>query len=103
MYNIYIEWENKLKKINKAALKSRTERVIKSNPKIPQYSGGLRPGSEDHKKYASVSSSECFTSKKSTERYTGDQIIGIGTMHKSNAVPITKGSDMAKDIAKMRR
>lgn len=34
--------------------------------------------------------------------YTGDLIKGIGTMHKSNAVPIFSDEE-AKDIAKMRR
>ena len=34
--------------------------------------------------------------------YTGDKMIGIGTLHKSNAVPVFS-SDDAKDIAKMRR
>jgi hypothetical protein len=35
-------------------------------------------------------------------KYTGDKIIGIGTMHKSNAVPIFSG-EQAVDISKMRR
>ena len=34
--------------------------------------------------------------------YTGDKILGIGTMHKSNAVPIFSSED-AEAIAKMRR
>ena len=34
--------------------------------------------------------------------YTGTKIIGIGTMHKSNAVPIFS-DEQAQDIAKMRR
>jgi hypothetical protein len=34
--------------------------------------------------------------------YTGDKIIGIGTMHKSNAVPIFSSED-AEAISKMRR
>ena len=34
--------------------------------------------------------------------YTGDKIKGIGTMHKSNAVPIFS-DEQAIDIAKMRR
>jgi hypothetical protein len=36
-------------------------------------------------------------------RYTGDLIIGIGTMHKSNLVPIMRGTSQAIDIANMRR
>lgn len=39
---------------------------------------------------------------KQTPQYTGDKIIGIGTMHKSNAVPIFN-DEAAKDISKMRR
>lgn len=39
---------------------------------------------------------------KQTPKYTGDKILGIGTMHKSNAVPIFS-DDEAKDISKMRR
>ena len=34
--------------------------------------------------------------------YTGDKIKGIGTMHKSNAVPVFS-NDEAKEIASMRR
>lgn len=39
---------------------------------------------------------------KQTQQYTGDKIIGIGTMHKSNAVPIFS-DEQAKDISAMRR
>ena len=39
---------------------------------------------------------------KQTPAYTGTKIIGIGTMHKSNAVPIFS-DDEAKDISSMRR
>lgn len=35
-------------------------------------------------------------------QYTGDKMIGIGTMHKSNAVPIFSDQE-AVDIARMRR
>ena len=34
--------------------------------------------------------------------YTGSDMIGIGQLHKSNAIPIFKKSD-AEDLAKMRR
>ena len=36
------------------------------------------------------------------QKYTGDNIVGIGTMHKSNAVPIFTDQE-AKDISSMRR
>lgn len=35
-------------------------------------------------------------------QYTGDKMLGIGTMHKSNAVPVFS-SDEAADLASMRR
>ena len=41
--------------------------------------------------------------KKETPKYTGDLIVGIATMHKSNAVPFMRGTDQAKEIARMRR
>ena len=37
-----------------------------------------------------------------TMTYTGNNMIGIGTLHKSNAVPIFRQED-AVDMAKMRR
>lgn len=39
---------------------------------------------------------------KQTQQYTGTNIVGIGTLHKSNAVPIFSNQE-AEDIAKMRR
>ena len=39
---------------------------------------------------------------KQTPQYTGDKIVGIGTMHKSNAVPIFSDRE-AKEISSMRR
>ena len=41
--------------------------------------------------------------KKESTRYTGDLIVGIATMHKSNAVPVMRGTDQAKEISNMRR
>lgn len=41
--------------------------------------------------------------RKEPNKYTGDLIVGIGTMHKSNAVPIMRGTNEAKEIAQMRR
>lgn len=40
--------------------------------------------------------------RKDSNKYTGTEIIGIGTMHKSNMVPVSRKKD-AEDMAKMRR
>jgi hypothetical protein len=41
-------------------------------------------------------------SSKPAQQYTGTKIIGIGTLHKSNAVPVFSDEE-AIDMAKMRR
>ena len=41
-------------------------------------------------------------SSKENPKYTGTKILGIGTMHKSNAVPVFSEEE-AHDIATMRR
>lgn len=35
-------------------------------------------------------------------KYTGTEMLGVGTMHKSNAVPVFSSTE-AKDLATMRR
>jgi hypothetical protein len=45
---------------------------------------------------------DTFVATKKEKKYTGDKLIGIATMHKSNAVPIFHKED-AEDIARMRR
>jgi len=53
---------------------------------------------------ASLNSPDCCgVATKSPEKvYTGTNIVGIATMHKSNAVPVFSAKD-AEDISKMRR
>jgi hypothetical protein len=43
-----------------------------------------------------------FASKKESMQYTGSKMLGIGTLHKSNAVPVFS-DDEAKEMARMRR
>lgn len=58
-----------------------------SEPKIPSLNGGV----------------DMLPAVKAPDKvYTGTKIIGIGTMHKSNAVPIFSDEEAA-DISKMRR
>lgn len=58
-----------------------------SGPRIPSLNGGV----------------DMSPAVKAAQKvYTGTKIKGIGTMHKSNAVPIFT-DDEAKDIANMRR
>ena len=51
---------------------------------------------------ASLGTDNGVALKKDTQYYTGDNIKGIGTLHKSNAVPVFTDAE-AKDQATMRR
>jgi hypothetical protein len=43
-------------------------------------------------------------SKKKNNQYTGNELMGVATMHKSNAVPVRKDNKQASiDISNMRR
>jgi hypothetical protein len=53
-------------------------------------------------KYPSNSSVVGDCSMKQSMVYTGTKMIGIGTLHKSNAVPVFSDEE-AKDMASMRR
>jgi len=54
------------------------------------------------KQYKSLECNVGSTTKSERLVYTGDAMIGIGTLHKSNAVPVFKKEDL-EDQAKMRR
>lgn len=36
----------------------------------------------------------CNTERAERQQYTGTRIVGIGVMHKSNLVPITRGDEL---------
>ena len=50
----------------------------------------------------SVDTGASVAAKAPDKVYTGDAMIGIGQLHKSNGIPIFKAED-AVDLAKMRR
>lgn len=52
--------------------------------------------------YPSLNSGYHDTSKKDIPVYTGTAMIGIGTLHKSNAVPVFS-TEEASEMARMRR
>ena len=66
-------------------------------PKIPSYEVPRRG-----KKIPSLVTLTCQTSTIKTQQYTGTAVVGIATMHKSNAIPVFSVED-AKDVSKMRR
>lgn len=60
----------------------------------------LREGIRDNAKLSN--NIDASGPKRRQNTYTGDYILGIATMHKSNLVPITS-KESAEDVSKMRR
>ena len=74
----------------------RTKTNTNAGNKIPNY--------KEHQGTAQCSNNVIgSTAKKPEQQYTGDQLAGIGMLHKSNMVPVRKDSNDAKEIARMRR
>ena len=61
-----------------------------------------KPYIRETAKIPSLNSVGGSTALKPSPVYTGDKLMGIGTMHKSNSVPIFSNQE-AKEIATMRR
>jgi len=81
----------------------KTAKVIKARPltrPFPTY--GPPPGRTTNDHIKSLDTGKGIGAKKDIPVYTGTKMIGIGTMHKSNAVPIFC-DDEAKAISSMRR
>ena len=60
------------------------------------------PPGRETVRYPSLNTGMGVATKSNTKVYTGDKMIGIATLHKSNAVPVFNSED-AVDISKMRR
>ena len=67
-----------------------------------QYTLSAPPGRTMNTHIKSHDSGIGSASKKAAPVYTGTNIVGIGTLHKSNAVPIFSDKE-AKEISAMRR
>jgi len=76
-----------------------------SPPKFEEYKPVTTYASQradETKRYPSCSSSPAAArgDSKESPRYTGDYVIGIATLHKSNAVPVTN-QKYAEEISAM--
>lgn len=92
-------WKDLQKKWGVEAEDKKRTRALKAKAYIPptvNYRGADEP------KIASVNTGWHACTKAPDKVYTGTKIKGIGTMHKSNAVPIFSDQE-AIEIATMRR
>jgi hypothetical protein len=90
-------WDKLTTKWGATSSKKEPPKVVKLPTERPVHvrDTGPRPASLNTWNVGAVSS-------KPNQQYTGSNILGIGTLHKSNAVPIFSNQE-AEDIAKMRR
>ena len=72
------------------------------NAKPLSYALSAPPGRTTNSHIPSHDSGVGTAAKKAAPVYTGHNIVGIGTLHKSNAVPIFSDRE-AKEISSMRR
>lgn len=86
-------WDALCNKYTPKAVKQTSTKLVYNLP---------NPPGRDRQDIRSVSTSGGSTAKKDSMVYTGEKIKGIGTMHKSNMVPIFHDHE-AKEIASMRR
>lgn len=106
---IYTNQRSKLSKKQRAAREAllKEQRAIKKELKAsqavakPSYVDPV-PARRSARDIPSLDTGLGVAVKRESPVYTGDKMIGIGQMHKSNAVPIFAAED-AEAIARMRR
>lgn len=95
------EWERNQARWNAMSRPTKPAKSKKPEPKVTNSSGFTSHSRSDQPQ----SLNEWVTGAVNTKeipKYTGSKILGIGTMHKSNAVPIFSDQE-AVDISTMRR
>jgi len=78
------------------------KKVRPSQQGLVKQKGWAPPPGRETPHYPSLNSDSGVAAKKPVQQYTGDAMIGIGQLHKSNSIPVFSKED-AVDISKMRR
>ena len=94
------EWQDLKKRWGADADNKKRSRAMKAE--TLSYSLSAPAGRTTSNHIPSRNTGDGIASTKPIPQYTGTKMLGIGTMHKSNAVPIFSDEE-AQDISKMRR
>ena len=92
-------WKELKNKWEVEAEDKKRKRALKAEPLVYKLS---TPAGRSTAHIPSRNTGDGIATTKQIPQYTGTKIIGIGTMHKSNAVPIFSDEE-AQDISRMRR
>ena len=95
------EWDRKLVEFDKMAPKFSTGPYNPPRKTIADFMPKTPPGRETPRVESQDTGWVTCVKVKDNE-YTGTKILGIGTLHKSNGVPVFSDQE-AKDISSMRR
>lgn len=93
-------WKELQKKWEVDADEKRRKRALAAEPLAYKLSTPAGRSTSNH--IPSRSTGEGIAASKAPQQYTGTKMLGIGTMHKSNSVPIFSDEE-AVEIATMRR
>ena len=93
------EWKELLKRQGIEQENKKRNRALSAEPLIYNLS---IPADRSTAHIKSLGQSTGVAILKNVQMYTGTELLGIGQLHKSNAVPIFRQQD-AEDLAKMRR
>ena len=95
------DWHDLQKKWGVEQETKRQKRAMAAEPLVYSLSTPIGRTNTHHIKSLDTGHSGPVSSKPAP-KYTGTKILGIGTMHKSNAVPVFSDEE-ARDISTMRR
>lgn len=95
------EWKALKEKWGVEEQERKRNRALKA-PAMSSYSLSYPPGREPKQHIPSRETGVGIAARPEDKVYTGTNIVGIATMHKSNAVPVFSAED-AVEISKMRR
>lgn len=94
-------WEDLMKRHGAEQEDRKRNRAAKAAPLSASYLS-YPPGREPKQHIPSKDTGVGIAARAADKVYTGNNIVGIATMHKSNAVPVFSAED-AIEISKMRR
>ena len=93
------EWQELQKKWGIESEERKRSRALKAKPFVPK----INPRLAELRSAASVPDAhKGAVTVRQTPKYTGDKIVGISTLHKSNAIPVFSKQE-AIEVSKMRR
>ena len=95
-------WKELMKRWGIEAEEKKRTRALKAPSLTGNYSLSIPEGRNTTAHLKSVDTGLGNATLAPAKVYTGTKVLGIATMHKSNAVPVFS-DDQAKDISKMRR